>query len=73
MRGQTTTNAQIGIRLVVFQLMASNWFSPNGKIVRFGNFGYFQILLGSEGAKTADKFNASMIKTRKWLFVRVLT
>lgn len=40
----------------------------DGKIVRFGDFGSFQISLSSEGAETADKFNASMIKGAKILF-----
>jgi len=40
----------------------------DGKIVRFGDFGSFQISLSSEGAETAEKFNASMIKGAKILF-----
>jgi len=40
----------------------------NGEIVRFGDFGSFQISLGSEGANTETKFNASMIKTKKVIF-----
>ncbi len=40
----------------------------DGKIVRFGDFGSFQISLRSEGAETAEKFNASMIKGAKILF-----
>jgi predicted histone-like DNA-binding protein len=40
----------------------------NGEIVRFGDFGSFQISIGSEGADTQDKFNASMIKTKKVMF-----
>lgn len=37
----------------------------NGEIVRFGDFGSFQIALTSEGAETESKFNASMIKGAK--------
>jgi predicted histone-like DNA-binding protein len=36
-----------------------------GKIVRFGDFGSFQIGVGSEGAETEEQFNASMIKSKK--------
>ncbi len=39
-----------------------------GKIVRFGDFGSFQVSIGSEGAIKADKFNTSMIKTKKVTF-----
>lgn len=39
-----------------------------GKIVRFGDFGSFQISIGSEGAESEDKFNQTMIKTKKVLF-----
>ncbi len=37
----------------------------NGEIVRFGDFGSFQIALSSEGAETEKKFNTSMIKSAK--------
>lgn len=40
----------------------------DGKIVRFGDFGSFQISLSSEGAETAAKFNSSLIKGSKILF-----
>ena len=40
----------------------------NGKIVRLGDFGAFQVSVGSNGAETAAKFNASMIKTKKIAF-----
>ena len=33
-----------------------------GRIVRLGEFGSFYITLSSEGAETAEAFNASMIK-----------
>jgi predicted histone-like DNA-binding protein len=39
-----------------------------GKIVRLDGFGAFQTSIGSEGAETAEKFNASMIKTKKIAF-----
>jgi len=40
----------------------------NGEIVRFGDFGSFQITLGSEGADKKEKFNHSMIKATKVTF-----
>jgi predicted histone-like DNA-binding protein len=40
----------------------------NGEIVRFGDFGSFQVSIGSEGAEKEAKFNASMIKTNKVTF-----
>ena len=40
----------------------------NGEIVRFGDFGSFQISIKSEGAETAEKFHASMIKSAKVVF-----
>ena len=40
----------------------------NGEIVRFGDFGSFQITLGSSGAESKEKFNASMIKSKKVTF-----
>lgn len=39
-----------------------------GKIVRFGDFGSFQISLSSEGADVAEKFNPTLIKKSKILF-----
>jgi len=40
----------------------------NGEIVRFGDFGSFQVTLGSSGAETEGKFNASLIKSKKVTF-----
>ena len=40
----------------------------NGEIVRFGDFGSFQVTVGSSGAETEAKFNSSMIKTKKVMF-----
>ncbi|MDR1340504.1 MAG: HU family DNA-binding protein [Prevotellaceae bacterium] len=40
----------------------------NGEIVRLGDFGAFQLTIGSEGADTAEKFNASLIKGGKVTF-----
>jgi predicted histone-like DNA-binding protein len=40
----------------------------NGEIVRFGDFGAFQISIGGAGADTAAKYNTSLIKTKKVVF-----
>ena len=40
----------------------------NGKIVRLGDFGAFQVSIGSTGAETKEKFHVSMIKSKKVLF-----
>ncbi|MDY3319165.1 HU family DNA-binding protein [Riemerella anatipestifer] len=40
----------------------------DGKIVRFGDFGSFQISISSEGAETEDKVTAAKIKSNKILF-----
>ena len=40
----------------------------NGEIVRFGDFGTFQVALTSSGAETAEKFNATLIKGSKVTF-----
>jgi predicted histone-like DNA-binding protein len=39
-----------------------------GKIVRLGDFGAFQVSISSEGAETEAKFNASLIKGNKVVF-----
>lgn len=39
-----------------------------GKIVRFGDFGSFQIGVRSEGAETEEKFTASLIRSKKVIF-----
>lgn len=40
----------------------------DGKIVKFGDFGSFQVTLTSDGAETAEKFNTSLIKGNKIQF-----
>ena len=39
-----------------------------GEIVRFGDFGSFQITIKSKGAETVEKFNASLIHSPKITF-----
>lgn len=36
-----------------------------GEIVRFGDFGSFQVSISGEGAATEDAFNSSLIKSAK--------
>jgi len=40
----------------------------NGEIVRFGDFGSFQIGIKSNGSETEAKFHPSLIKTSKVVF-----
>jgi DNA-binding protein, histone-like, putative len=40
----------------------------NGEIVRFGDFGTFQITLSSDGAESVEKFHSSLIKKGKVTF-----
>lgn len=39
-----------------------------GRIVRFGDFGAFQISISSEGTETEDKFHSALIKGGKITF-----
>ncbi|MDR3245558.1 MAG: HU family DNA-binding protein [Prevotellaceae bacterium] len=43
-------------------------YLSNGEIVRFDNFGTFQVAIASEGAEMAEKFKASLIKSGKVTF-----
>ncbi|MDR1197786.1 MAG: HU family DNA-binding protein [Prevotellaceae bacterium] len=40
----------------------------NGEIVRFGDFGSFQISISGEGAETEEQYHPSMIKSKKVVF-----
>ena len=40
----------------------------NGEIVRFGDFGSFQISIGSQGAESEAKFHSSLIQSPKVAF-----
>ncbi|MDR3297466.1 MAG: HU family DNA-binding protein, partial [Prevotellaceae bacterium] len=39
-----------------------------GKIVRLGDFGSFQVSIGGEGVEKAERCNASLIKSKKVIF-----
>ena len=43
-------------------------YLADGKIARLGDFGAFQVSIGSEGAETEAEFNASLIKNPKVVF-----
>ena len=51
---------------VLNQVLTENL--AEGRIVRFGDFGSFQVSIGSDGAPTPEKFHASMIRSRKVVF-----
>jgi nucleoid DNA-binding protein len=40
----------------------------NGEIVRFGDFGSFQVSVSSAGADTAESFHSSLIRNPKVAF-----
>jgi len=40
----------------------------SGKIVRFGDFGSFQLSLSSQGAESVEKFNSSLIRKSRIVF-----
>ena len=40
----------------------------DGKIVRLGDFGAFQVSVGSDGAETKEKFSSALIKSKKVVF-----
>lgn len=44
------------------------WHLAEGEIVRFGDFGAFQITLSGSGAESEEKYNSSLIKAGKITF-----
>ena len=57
-----TYAALVGLTEVLVERLA------DGKIVRFGDFGAFQVSISSEGAESAEKFTPSLIKGGKVIF-----
>ena len=47
---------------------ALNSHLADGKIVRLGDFGSFQISFGSEGIETSEKFSDKLIRNKKVVF-----
>ena len=67
--GGSTTVSDTDVLAVLNDLTkALSKHLADGKIVRFGDFGSFQISISSEGADIEDKFSAAMIKGSKILF-----
>lgn len=63
---RSTTVSDTGVLAVLNDLnKLLNRHLSDGRIVRFGNFGSFQISLSSEGAESEEKFNPSLIKRAK--------
>ena len=63
----TVSPADIHAVLISLTEVLSEHLS-NGKIVRLGDFGAFQVSISSAGAETAAKFNTSLIKGGKVVF-----
>lgn len=67
--GASTTVSDTDVMAVLNDLTkALSRHLAEGRIVRFGDFGSFQISISSEGAETEARFTASMIKGGKILF-----
>lgn len=67
--GASTTVSDTDVMAVLNDLSkALSRHLAEGRIVRFGDFGSFQISVSSEGAETAAKFNTSMIRGAKIQF-----
>jgi predicted histone-like DNA-binding protein len=54
------------VLVALTEVMAENF--AEGRSVRLGDFGSFQVSVNSEGAETEAKFNASLIKGTKIVF-----
>ena len=65
-RSTVNTADTLAVLESLTQLMSERL--AEGQIVRFGDFGSFQISVSSEGAETMDKFHSGMIKSKKITF-----
>jgi predicted histone-like DNA-binding protein len=64
-----TTVSDIDVLVVLNDLIkVSKRHLDNGEIVRFGDFGTFQVGVTSEGMETEEKFHSSFIKNLKVVF-----
>ena len=64
--GGSTTVSDTDVLAVLNDLIkVLNRHLSQGKIVKLGDFGNFQISISSEGAVTADKVSSSLIKSNK--------
>ncbi len=67
-QGSTTVSDTDVLAVLNDLIKILNRHLAEGRIVRLGDFGSFQISLSSEGAESPEKFNASLIKNAKVLF-----
>jgi predicted histone-like DNA-binding protein len=66
--GSTTVNDTDMLAVLNDLTKALKRHLENGEIVRFGDFGTFQIAISSSGAETEAKFHPSLIKSPKVAF-----
>ncbi len=66
--GSTTVSDTDVLAVLNDLIKVLNRHLSEGRIVRFGSFGSFQISLSSEGAESPEKFNSSLIKNTKVVF-----
>ncbi len=67
--GGSTTVSDTDVLAVLNDLIKSlNRHLADGKIVKLGDFGNFQISISSDGAATAAKATAALIRSNKILF-----
>ncbi|APD07047.1 hypothetical protein UJ101_01531 [Flavobacteriaceae bacterium UJ101] len=66
--GSTTVSDTDVLAVLNDLIKILNRHLAEGRIVRLGDFGNFQISLSSEGAESPEKFNSSLIKRAKVTF-----
>lgn len=66
--GSTTVSDTDALAVLNELIKLLNRHLSEGRIVRFGDFGSFQVTVSSEGADTEEKFHASLIKGSKITF-----
>lgn len=66
-RGRTVTQADISASLYALVEVMEDMLM-DGKIVRLGNFGSFQLVVRSKGALAEKEFNVSLVKGVKLAF-----
>lgn len=64
--GGSTTVSDTDVLAVLNDLIKSvNRHLADGKIVKLGDFGNFQVSISSDGAETAEKVTSSLIRSNK--------
>ncbi len=66
--GSTTVSDTDVLAVLNDLIKILNRHLAEGRIVRLGDFGNFQLSLSSEGAESAEKFNSSLIKKARVVF-----